>query len=721
MMRGLLALLVLVLGLGPGLHAQEAADPAPAILIADSVFISNNNTLVAEGNVEALQGDIRLRASKITYDQSTGQMQIIGPITIQQGENQTILADTATLDDSLQDGLVTGARLVLNQQLQLAAVSIAQSGGRYSQLYKASVTSCRICGDGQPPLWQIRAKQVIHDRAERQLYFDEAQFRILDVPVLYVPRLRLPDPTLTRATGFLIPTVKSTTQLSTGVKVPYFIRIGDDKDLTLTPYLSSRTRTLQFRYRQALRNGDLYAEGALSNDDLETGGTRGYLFADGAFDLRNDFKLAFEIEATSDKAYLLDYDFSDTDRLTSFIELSRTRRDRFFAVNLTHFNSLRDDESNSTQASLVGDVFYDYRFFPAAIGGEVRVENNLHSHYRSSDLATDGPDADLEVDGRDVTRLSSDVAWLNGWNFANGLRADARLGVSVDLFHIRQDSTYKSYQTEVLPQSALALRYPMTRAMPGGAVQFLEPLAQIAWIGSSSNSVPNDESTRVDFDEGNLLALSRFPAQDRRENGLVGAYGLNWARFDENGWDANLSVGQVIRETADSDFTPTSGLTGTRSDFLVAGQLKAKNGFRLSARTLFDDSLNFSKAEIRSLLRAKRVDFIGSYVWLAKDFEEDRDRDVSELALAGSVPISRHWTASANWRYDVVDSGPTRAGAVLTYRNECVEVDLSVQRRFTSSGSVEPSTSFGFTVALRGFNVTTGTENYTRSCGKQAK
>ena len=102
MMRGLLALLVLVLGLGPGLHAQEAADPAPAILIADSVFISNNNTLVAEGNVEALQGDIRLRASKITYDQSTGQMQITGPITIQQGENQTILADTATLDDSLQ-------------------------------------------------------------------------------------------------------------------------------------------------------------------------------------------------------------------------------------------------------------------------------------------------------------------------------------------------------------------------------------------------------------------------------------------------------------------------------------------------------------------------------------------------------------------------------------------------------------------------------------------
>lgn len=720
-MRKLALLLLFALALPGAALAQFVDQNAPAMLIADRVFIANNSVLVAEGNVEAFQGDIRLSASKITYDQKTGQMQIEGPIIIQQGEDRTILAETAQLDKDLQNGLITGARLVLNQQLQLAAVNIAQAGGRYSQLYKASVTSCRVCGDNSPPLWQIRAKKVVHDKEQQQLYFDEAQFRIMDVPVFYLPRLRLPDPSLDRATGFLIPTIRSNTQLATGVKVPYFIRIGDHKDLTLTPYVSAKTRTLEYRYRQAFVNGRINFEGAISDDDLRPGETRAYLFADGVFDLKNDFKLTFEIEATSDKAYLLDYDYSDKDRLASFIEISRTKRDSYFAANITHFNSLRSDESNSTQPSVVGDVFYDHRFFPASVGGEIRLAMNLHSHYRSSDLDVDGGDPDLIVDGRDVARISTDLTWLRDWTFANGLRVDTTLGMAVDLFNIRQDSNYETSVSEIRPQTAVALRYPMTRAMPGGAVQYLEPLAQLAWIGGSASDVPNDESTRVEFDSGNLLSLSRFPAQDRREYGLSAAYGVNWARYDADSWDARLTFGQVLRDIANEGFTKTSGLKGTQSDFLVAGQLKSKSGFQLVARTIFNEDLDFSKAELRTLFLSDTVRFSGSYLWLVDDLEEDRTEDVSELALAGSVPINRNWTARANWRYDIVDSSATRAGAGLIYRNECVEVDLSVQRRFTSSTSVEPSTSFGFTVALRGFSVSTGTDNYSRSCGNQAK
>ena len=63
--------------------------------------------------------------------------------------------------------------------------------GRYSQLYKTAVTSCRICNDGTPPLWQIRARRVIHDQVENQLYFEGAQLRVKDVPIFYLPYLRL--------------------------------------------------------------------------------------------------------------------------------------------------------------------------------------------------------------------------------------------------------------------------------------------------------------------------------------------------------------------------------------------------------------------------------------------------------------------------------------------------------------------------------------------------
>ncbi len=718
--RFLLSLLFMVATAG-WLSAQSPESDEPAILIADNVFISDGSTLVAEGNVEAIQGDRRLKAQKITYDRSTEKMTIEGPIILQQGTGTLILADAAELDRDLQNGLLTGARMVLDQQLQLAAVHISQTAGRYSQLYKTTATSCRVCDDGSPPLWQIRAQQVIYDDVEQQLYFDRAQFRVLNVPVFYLPRLRLPGPGLDRATGFLRPSLAINSQLSTGIKVPYFFKLGDHRDLTLTPYLSSKTRTLEYRYRQKFRTGRIYFQGAISDDALLEGEVRGYLFARGYFNLKRNYKLSFSIQTTSDKAYLQQYDYSNADRLTSEIAISRTSRDTYFRAQLVNYRSLRDDVSNQTEPTIIGDVFYDRRFFPSAIGGELRVGLDLHSHYRQSDLDIDGPDLDEIVDGRDVSRLTSELMWLRDWTFGNGLRVDGKAGVAVDFFNIRQDANYGSVVTDVAPQTALALSYPMMRSTGEGVVHHLEPVAQVAWIGGSSDNVPNDESTRQDFDEGNLLSLSRFPAADRREHGVAAAYGVNWTRIDPAGWEARLNVGQVIREDADDNFTFTSGLRGTQSDFLVAGQIKTQNGLNLTARTVFDDGFSVSKAEIRTAYINKKMSVAGSYVWLVDDPLENRIDPISEVALAGSFPLSRHWRARANFRYDIQEFGTTRAGAGFTYRNECVEVDLSVQRRFTSSSVVDPSTSFGFTISLAGFSAMAGNKNYTRSCGKQAK
>ena len=109
----------------------------------------------------------------------------------------------------------------------------------------------------------------------------DLSFLIRNVPVFYLPRLRLPDPTLDRATGFLTPSIRTTSQLGTGLKIPYFIKIGDHKDLTLTPYLSSRTRTLELRYRQAFARGRIEFNGAVTRDDERPDSTRGYVFGYG--------------------------------------------------------------------------------------------------------------------------------------------------------------------------------------------------------------------------------------------------------------------------------------------------------------------------------------------------------------------------------------------------------------------------------------------------------
>lgn len=713
MRRFLLALCLLL----PLPATAQNTGERPAVLVADDLMITRDRVLIARGNVEAFQGNTRIQAKSISYDEQTGALTIEGPIVLTDGGETVILADAAQLDSGLQNGLLTGARMVMNQQVQLAAVQIDRVDGRYSQLYKTAVTSCKICEDGDVPLWQIRARRVIHDEVEQQLYFDDATFHIRSVPVFYLPRLRMPDPTLDRATGFLAPSIRTTSQLGTGLKIPYFIKLGDSRDLTLTPYLSSATRTLEFRYRQAFVGGYISFEGAYTRDDELPDTERGYFDWQGRFDLRRDYQLSFDIKVVSDEGYFTEYGYLDEDRLRSDITVSRARRDSYVRASLYNFETLRDGEVNSTMPTLVIDGEYERRFFPKSIGGEVRLSLEAHSHQRSSTRDTDGPDADLIVDGRDVARINGKLEYLRRFTHQSGLVTDARAGLGFNAFDVTQDSTYSQNHTDLVPTASVGLSYPMMRAGAGGVTQMLTPLAQVGWTGGDRLDIPNEESTRVEFDQGNLLSLSRFPSPDRQERGTVTAVGLNWSRFDPQGWDAHIAAGQVFRSVFDSDFTNTSGLSGTKSNILLAGQIRNQAGMSLTARTLIDNDFEVSKAEVRGDWGFRNVTLGGTYVWLETDAAEDRTEPVSEISLDGSYDFRNHWTASADVRYDVENNRAATAGLGLTYNNECVSVDLSVRRRYTSSTSVEPSTDIGFNIGLRGFSASNGKERYVRSCG----
>ena len=72
---------------------------------------------------------------------------------------------------------------------------------------------------------------------KKTIYYDNAIIKIYDIPILYLPRLSHPDPSVKRRSGFLVPTFKNSRDLGQEVSIPYFWNINHDKNFTFTPKL----------------------------------------------------------------------------------------------------------------------------------------------------------------------------------------------------------------------------------------------------------------------------------------------------------------------------------------------------------------------------------------------------------------------------------------------------------------------------------------------------
>ena len=701
------------------LLAFQASAQDQATLVADRVYLSGDDTLTAEGAVEVFYKGSRLTAEKIVYDQQTDLLTITGPIRLTEEDGTILMADAAELSRDLQEGILSSARLVLDQQLQLAATEIARISGRYTRLSRVVASSCEVCPNDPVPLWEVRARRVIHDQEERQLYFDHAQFRVAGVPVFYLPRLRMPDPTLKRATGFLLPSIRTTSSLGPGIKLPYFIAIGDSRDLTLTPYVSSsRTRTLEFRYRQMFRTGEIELNGAISRDDILAGDTRGYLFGEGSFDLPRDFKLDLWVQGVSDDAYILDYGLGDIDRLASGVQVTRTRRNEHINASVFRYWSLRDGDDNAVLPNLVGDFSFQRRFKPSYLGGEGKFLFEVHSHARSSSVTTDA-NGDGVTDGRDVSRATAMFDWRRNWVLSNGMVVSGAVQAAADFYSISQDTTFPGTITRFTPAAAVELRWPWVRsATNGGASHVIEPVIQLVVSPDSTEAVPNEDSQLVSFDEGNLFDFSRFSGADRRELGTRVNMGMSWTRHDPAGWSLGVTAGRVFRKKDLAQFGSASGLDGTSSDWLVAAQFETADGLRITNRALFDDAFDFSQEELRIDYQTRRYEIAAGYLWLTDDPSEGRLAPSSELVFDAGWQIASNWRGTVGGRYDFEADRAARASVGLEYRNECAAIDLSLSRRFTSSTSVSADTDFNLSVQLLGFGGTENGQTYRRSCAR---
>jgi len=653
-----------------------------------------------------------LTADRITYDESTERIRAEGEIVLRDETGVTLFASMADLDADLRDGLIDGARALLDANTRLAAVEGRRVDDRYNILSKITYSPCRVCEEDPTPFWRIRARRVIHDQEEKVVHYENARFELFGVPVFWTPYFSHPDPSVERATGFLAPSVAQSSNYGYAVEVPYYIVIDDQTDLTVTPFFSTNDGLLgQVELRRAFDAGALRFEASVTSSDF-TGEDElhGHVDTEGRFRYGRRTNYGWDIEFASDDDYLRYFDFSNEDRLNSELFVDRYAERSFFDLAGLRFQSLRDREPAGEIPLVLPDFSGRFEVDDPFAGGGFGLIASAQGLYRTS--------------GEDTARVSLGLDWERQEVLSNGVVLKGFAEVRGDLFFV-DDADRPGDSEDVIgrfaPLAGVEVRYPLVaETMWDETTQLthvLEPIAQgiLAPYGGNDEDIPNEDSLITEFDELNLFDRSHFSGLDRVEEGPRFNLGLRYAMLSGGPVGFDASVGRVLRFRDADEFTQGSGLSEAQSDWVASWSARYDPYVTVRQRFRLDsDDLSVTRNAVAIDLRYRSAFLTTEYVFFEAEPEVDAPEEREEVTARAGFAVTDNWALSGFLRHDIEVGEFVSVGGSVQYRNECCTVAAFVRRNFTDTDVVESSTSFGLRIqllTLGGSDASFGTAN----------
>jgi LPS-assembly protein len=400
---------------GPGARAQtlndkfaaanQGDDKTPMNVDADKVtYNDHDHTVIATGDVQIYYKKKILEADKVTYNRDTGRVLAEGSVKLTDSDGSVTHADRMELSGDFKRGFVDSARADSKDRTHMTATRTEKLDEETTVFEKGAYTACDTCAEhpDRAPVWRLRAQTIVHKNAEQRLYYENATFELFGLPIVWFPYLSTPDPSVTRASGFLAPHLSyNATTTGFGVGQPYFWVISPDKDVTVTPYYyANQGFRGDVEYRQRLDNGffTLDLTGIHQDNPSIFGGwpygaektraDRGMVQSQGAIWLTQNWKFGWDIARASDKWFNNDYQVGNTTLNGNFFrENSSTvyitgQGDRgYFDLRGYSFQGLANTDYQPQLAAVWPMLDYNKAIDldPAktfGIGGEIEIDAN---------------------------------------------------------------------------------------------------------------------------------------------------------------------------------------------------------------------------------------------------------------------------------------------------------------------------------------------------------
>ncbi|MBX9802765.1 MAG: LPS assembly protein LptD [Caulobacteraceae bacterium] len=597
---------------------QPSADglPAEAVYIEADSAARTGDVIAAESagadRVLARFRDATLRAGAVTYDLGLGIATADRRVEFTDPEGNVVFASHLELDSDLRAGAAVDFATRFRNGASLLAATAVRRSEKVNELNYALFTPCPICdADGNPtePSIAIQAEKVVQDEALRAILYRNAVFRVGGVPVFYMPFFAHPDPTVVRASGFLVPIPSYDEGRGLSLEMPYLRVISPSEDWLISPQFNTDVAPLlNLQWRRRLTDGLIVARGGYTNErsfgdfDLDGDGdaesnvkygdrtSRSYLLSHGRFDPDGPWRWGFTAEWVSDKTLFDRYDirdpyqdnglyYGDQRRLITQLYAERQTNRSYVSVAAFALQSLRVtrfdpvtpalNEFEADGALPLVAPLIEARWEPSGpvLGGRLRLRGSAVSLYRDDyvggpvlrpEIIPSGPT--LGLPGIDSRRVSGQAEWRRALVSPLGVRWEPFIDVRADIYSVGDLPPMLGQDSKAIPRgratAGLDISYPLYRRVSPDADLVLEPMAQFsASTGSDLDPrIPNEDSQTLELDESSLFRIDRFPGYDLSEGGTRLTLGTRATLRWDAGRQASLFIGRSYRADEEPAF-----------------------------------------------------------------------------------------------------------------------------------------------------------------------
>ena len=686
---------------------------------ADVVTAKPDGVLYAQGNVTVQYGSIYVKAKALSFNQQTNSINFKEIVEFYDGQAIKFSASEADINRELSEGIVRAAKLVLDETINIRAEEIRLSNGEISKAKGITrVTSCEEC-EGQEPNWYLTASSAKRDFENSNIVYRNVTVRVKGLPIAYVPYLRMPDPTVDRARGFLVPEAAITSNLGTGLKIPYFVPMGTSRDLLFTPYFSSKTNTLEYRYRQKFTRGDLIVDGAFSSDDAIKSELRYFSKAKGSFQLQYGIDLNFDLGKVGDNSYLGDYVYSEESDFNSEIMLSKkvVDKEQFFEGHLKYLKEKEQGSSLDEYFALSGSYVKDIS--SVKLPGKLRVKASLNSALNvNDDNSFSRPPSSAQV-GFDYTQI----------NYGGPFQIDHSLFGDFSSFVNSADAgnTNEEFSLKYGASSQISVPYVKYGK---GFTQILTPKIAVS-INHQENDILGDFFIGADeLTFGNVYSGKKITSLTESEQDLSVSIGFEQKVFWDSGHQMGLSI--AAAKLGGLTYAPTLnyGFTNEKLNYLGSFSFMAPNRNNISAQSFLSENGHLLYGDLKGKSVYKKLDLSASYEFIDEEMDSRLSEDLKTLGFTSSYQHNEAFEFDLGGRYDfaVEEMASTSIGLGFSlgswqyrveqeylkqeqektsisaiYDDNCTRLTFSFENRYQDLGSSEPVKSLTLRVQLKPF------------------